>query len=149
MAQIPTATLQVLVERLPRRVTAVREAMRGPTPYLHHGFGMGCSRRTYGINLPELPPKNPFFSLNNARQITARMEGLRHFLEEIMRNPVLLSDSCLHLFLQSQLSVRNIEACAEGRKNYTVTEAIQRSGAQAQRFGSEETSQEERESDSE
>lgn len=67
----------------------------------------------------------------------------------IMRNPVLLSDSCLHLFLQSQLSVRNIEACAEGRKNYTVTEAIQRSGAQAQRFGSEETSQEERESDSE
>ncbi|KAF4088214.1 hypothetical protein AMELA_G00080770 [Ameiurus melas] len=101
------------------------------------------------MNLPELPPKNPFFSLNNARQITARMEGLRHFLEEIMRNPVLLSDSCLHLFLQSQLSVRNIEACAEGRRNYTVTEAIQRSGAQAKRFGSEETSQEERESDSE
>ncbi|KAJ0066044.1 hypothetical protein NL108_001276, partial [Boleophthalmus pectinirostris] len=33
------------------------------------------------IKLPELPPKNPFFSLNNARQITERMTGLQRFLE--------------------------------------------------------------------
>ncbi|XP_049336555.1 sorting nexin-10B [Astyanax mexicanus] len=100
-------------------------------------------------HIPELPPKNPFFSLNNARQITARMEGLRFFLEEIVRCPVLLSDSCLHLFLQSQLSVKKIEACAEGRSRYTVAEAIQSSGCRVQRFCSEEHSQEEGETDSE
>ncbi|XP_027005564.1 sorting nexin-10B isoform X1 [Tachysurus fulvidraco] len=101
------------------------------------------------VNLPELPPKNPFFSLNNAKQIATRMEGLRHFLKEILHNPELLSDSCLHLFLQSQLSVKAIEACAEGKSHYTVTEAIQNSGSQTQRFGSEENSKEERETDSE
>lgn len=37
---------------------------------------------TFRVNLPELPPKNPFFSLNNAKQIATRMEGLRHFLKE-------------------------------------------------------------------
>ncbi|KAF7708488.1 sorting nexin-10B [Silurus meridionalis] len=100
------------------------------------------------VNLPELPPKNPFFSLNNASQISARMEGLRHFLEEIVRNPVLLSDSCLHLFLQSQLSIRKIKDCAEGRSHYTVTEAIQNFGSKTQRFGSEKNLQEERETDS-
>ncbi|XP_047667496.1 sorting nexin-10B isoform X2 [Tachysurus fulvidraco] len=106
-----------------------------------------CVRRR--VNLPELPPKNPFFSLNNAKQIATRMEGLRHFLKEILHNPELLSDSCLHLFLQSQLSVKAIEACAEGKSHYTVTEAIQNSGSQTQRFGSEENSKEERETDSE
>uniref|UniRef100_A0A8C1LJF7 Sorting nexin-10B-like n=1 Tax=Cyprinus carpio TaxID=7962 RepID=A0A8C1LJF7_CYPCA len=35
-------------------------------------------------HLPKLPPKNPFFSLNNAREIGARMEGLRKFLEELL-----------------------------------------------------------------
>ncbi|KAK7886243.1 hypothetical protein WMY93_025864 [Mugilogobius chulae] len=34
------------------------------------------------IKLPELPPKNPFFSLNNARQISERMKGLQRFLEQ-------------------------------------------------------------------
>lgn len=62
---------------------------------------------------------------------------------------MLLSDSCLHLFLQSHLSVRNIEACAEGKSLYTVAEAIQKLGSQTQRFGSEEKSLEERETDSE
>lgn len=65
-----------------------------------------------------------------------------------MRNPVLLSDSCLHLFLQSQLSLRSIEACAEGRSRYTVTEAIQSSGLQKLRFGSEDTLEQEKETDS-
>ncbi|KAM6909603.1 sorting nexin-10B isoform 2-T2 [Xenentodon cancila] len=80
------------------------------------------------IQLPELPPKNPFFSLNNAQQITERMKGLQKFLEEILRSPLLLSDSCLHLFLQSELSVSKIEACAAGRTNYSVAQAVQRSG---------------------
>ncbi|KTG41150.1 hypothetical protein cypCar_00000012 [Cyprinus carpio] len=87
-------------------------------------------------HLPKLPPKNPFFSLNNAREIGARMEGLRKFLEEVVHSPVLLSDSCLHLFLQSQLSVKKIEACAEGRSRYTVSEAIHSFGSGNKRFES-------------
>lgn len=86
--------------------------------------------------LPELPPKNPFLSLNNAQQITDRMKGLQKFLEKILQSPLLLSDSCLHLFLQSQLSMPNMEACAAGRTHYSVAQAVQRCGLR--RFHSEE-----------
>ncbi|XP_057690541.1 sorting nexin-10B [Corythoichthys intestinalis] len=75
--------------------------------------------------VPQLPPKNPFFSLNNAQQISDRMAGLQSFLEQILKSPLLLSDSCLHLFLQSQLSVAKMEACAAGRTRYSVAEAVQ------------------------
>ncbi|XP_072317415.1 sorting nexin-10B [Eucyclogobius newberryi] len=88
------------------------------------------------IKLPDLPPKNPFFSLNNARQITERMRGLQKFLEQILQSPLLLSDSCLHLFLQSQLSVAKMEACATGRTPFSVTQAVQRCGLR--RFHSDE-----------
>ncbi|XP_039475097.1 sorting nexin-10B isoform X1 [Oreochromis aureus] len=88
------------------------------------------------VHVPGLPPKNPFFSLNNARQITDRMKGLQKFLEQVLQNPLLLSDSCLHLFLQSQLSVPMIEACAAGRTHYSVVQAVQRCGLR--RFHSEE-----------
>ncbi|XP_008321616.2 sorting nexin-10B [Cynoglossus semilaevis] len=86
--------------------------------------------------LPTLPPKNPFFSMNNARQITERMTGLQNFLTEILQSPQLLSDSCLHLFLQSDLSVSRIEACAAGRTHFSVAQAVHRCGLR--RFHSEE-----------
>ncbi|XP_077432080.1 sorting nexin-10B [Vanacampus margaritifer] len=89
--------------------------------------------------LPQLPPKNPFFSLNNAQQISERMAGLQRFLEQILQSPLLLSDSCLHLFLQSQLSVAKMEACAEGRTRYSVAEAVQCCGIR--RFLSQESLQ--------
>ncbi|XP_017281959.1 sorting nexin-10B [Kryptolebias marmoratus] len=88
------------------------------------------------VKLPGLPPKNPFFSLNNAQQIADRMTGLQRFLEQVLQNPLLLSDSCLHLFLQSQLSVAKIEACAAGRTTFSVAQAVQRCGLR--RFHSEE-----------
>ncbi|XP_051574438.1 sorting nexin-10B isoform X1 [Myxocyprinus asiaticus] len=98
-------------------------------------------------HLPKLPPKNPFFSLNNAREIGARMEGLRKFLEVVVHSPVLLSDSCLHLFLQSQLSVKKIKACAEGRSRYTVSEAIHNFGSGIKRFESDSEENVEEEED--
>ncbi|XP_042345500.1 sorting nexin-10B isoform X2 [Plectropomus leopardus] len=88
------------------------------------------------VKLPELPPKNPFFSLNNAQQITERMKGLQKFLEQTLQNPLLLSDSCLHLFLQSQLNTSKMEACAAGRTHYSVAQAVKRCGLK--RFHSEE-----------
>ncbi|XP_019741904.1 sorting nexin-10B isoform X2 [Hippocampus comes] len=89
--------------------------------------------------LPQLPPKNPFFSLNNAQQISERMAGLQRFLEQILQSPLLLSDSCLHLFLQSQLSMAKMEACAEGRTRYSVAQAVQCCGIR--RFLSQEALQ--------
>ncbi|XP_053183116.1 sorting nexin-10B [Scomber japonicus] len=86
------------------------------------------------VQLPELPPKNPFFSMNNAQQISERMKGLQKFLEKILLNPLLLSDSCLHLFLQSQLIVSKIEACAAGRTHYSVAQAVQCCGHRRLKF---------------
>ncbi|XP_055359296.1 sorting nexin-10B [Betta splendens] len=88
------------------------------------------------IQVPKLPPKNPFFSMNNAQQVTERMTGLQRFLEQILLSPLLMSDSCLHLFLQSTLSVPKMEACAAGKTNYSVAQAVQSCGLR--RFHSEE-----------
>lgn len=44
----------------------------------------------------------------------------------VLQSVVLLSDSQLHLFLQSQLSVPEIEACVQGRSPMTVSDAILR-----------------------
>ncbi|XP_061106057.1 sorting nexin-10B [Conger conger] len=84
--------------------------------------------------LPRLPPKNPFFSLNSAQQVSQRMKGLQEFLDVILQNPVVLSDSRLHLFLQSQLSVAKMEACASGQTRFSVDQAIQRCGCEFRRF---------------
>uniref|UniRef100_A0A8C5GLZ1 Sorting nexin-10B-like n=1 Tax=Gouania willdenowi TaxID=441366 RepID=A0A8C5GLZ1_GOUWI len=88
------------------------------------------------VELPALPPKTPFFSMNNARQVSHRMKGLQRFLEQILQSAQLLSDSCLHLFLQSQLSVAKMEACAAGRTHYSVAQAVSCCGLR--RFHSEE-----------
>ncbi|XP_038828065.1 sorting nexin-10A-like [Salvelinus namaycush] len=77
------------------------------------------------IELPKLPPWNPFFSLNNPYQVNQRMKGLQEFLETVLQDPLLLSDSRVHLFLQSQLSVTKMEACVSGQTRYTVAQAIQ------------------------
>ncbi|KAL2080433.1 hypothetical protein ACEWY4_024226 [Coilia grayii] len=90
------------------------------------------------FSLPKLPPRNPFFSHSNSWQVAERMKGLQKFLEDVLHNPLLLSDSRLHLFLQSQLSVRKIEACARGRTRYTVAQAIQGSRYEAAAVQSED-----------
>ncbi|KAL6099991.1 snx10 [Pungitius sinensis] len=70
------------------------------------------------MELPKLPPRNPFFSLKNTEQVAQRMKGFQEFLE-----------SRLHLFLQSDLSITRMSRCALGKTRYTVAEAIQRSGS--------------------
>uniref|UniRef100_A0A3Q2Y6J4 Sorting nexin 10a n=1 Tax=Hippocampus comes TaxID=109280 RepID=A0A3Q2Y6J4_HIPCM len=78
------------------------------------------------IEIPKLPPWNPFFSLRNVEQVRQRMKGLQEFLATVLHTPLLLSDSRLHLFLQSDLSVKKMQRCALGKARYTVAEAIQR-----------------------
>ncbi|KAA8577502.1 hypothetical protein FQN60_018628 [Etheostoma spectabile] len=70
------------------------------------------------MELPNLPPRNLFFSPGNKEQVLQRMKGFQEFLE-----------NRLHLFLQSDLSVTKMAKCASGKTRYTVAEAIQRSGS--------------------
>ena len=42
----------------------------------------------------------------------------------VLHMTVCLSDSQLHLFMQTQLPVRHIEDCVQGHTPYTVTDAI-------------------------
>ncbi|KAM9776784.1 sorting nexin-10A [Syngnathus typhle] len=78
------------------------------------------------IEIPKLPSWNPFFSIRNVEQIRQRMKGLQEFLENVLHTPLFLSDSRVHLFLQSGLSVKKMQRCAFGKTRYTVAEAIQR-----------------------
>ncbi|XP_004684345.1 PREDICTED: sorting nexin-11 [Condylura cristata] len=75
------------------------------------------------VPVPELPGKSPFFGSSD-EFIEKRRQGLQYFLEGVLQSVVLLSDSQLHLFLQSQLSVPEIEACVQGRSHLTVSDAI-------------------------
>ncbi|XP_041087449.1 sorting nexin-11-like [Polyodon spathula] len=76
------------------------------------------------VPVPELPPKTPFFSVNNEDFIEKRRQGLQQFLEKVVNRTVFLSDSQLHLFLQTQLSPAQIEACVQGHAPCSVTAAI-------------------------
>ncbi|XP_068274797.1 sorting nexin-11 [Nyctibius grandis] len=76
------------------------------------------------VPVPELPGKSTFFVGSTDEFIEKRRQGLQQFLEKVVQNVVLLSDSRLHLFLQSQLSVPEIEACVQGQGSQTVTGAI-------------------------
>ncbi|XP_060636860.2 sorting nexin-11 [Anolis sagrei] len=78
------------------------------------------------VPVPELPGKSTFFAGSTDEFIEKRRQGLQQFLEKVLQNVVLLSDSQLHLFLQSQLSIPEIEACVQGRGPLSVTDAILR-----------------------
>ncbi|XP_069093642.1 sorting nexin-11 isoform X4 [Pleurodeles waltl] len=67
------------------------------------------------VPVPPLPGKGTFFMGNNEDFIEKRRQGLQQFLEQTVHSMVLLSDSQLHLFLQSQLPLPEIEACVQGR----------------------------------
>lgn len=76
------------------------------------------------VPVPELPSKSFFFSFNNEDFIEKRRKGLQSFLDKVVHMTVCLSDSQLHLFLQTQLPVSHIQDCVQGLTPYTVTDAI-------------------------
>ncbi|XP_059814431.1 sorting nexin-11-like, partial [Hypanus sabinus] len=76
------------------------------------------------VSLPELPGKRPFLQVGDAESIERRRQGLQQFLQRVLHTTVLLSDSQLHLFLQTQLSTAQIESCVQGRTSFSVNEAI-------------------------
>lgn len=75
------------------------------------------------VPVPDLPGKS-MFTFNNTDFIEKRRKGLQNFLDKVVHMTVCLSDSQLHLFLQTQLPVGHIEDCVQGHTPYSVTEAI-------------------------
>ncbi|XP_043922719.1 sorting nexin-10 [Protopterus annectens] len=99
--------------------------------------------------IPQLPFKNPFFNIHNPQHVEQRRQGLQEFLESVLQSAVLLSDSQLHLFLQSQLSTDEIEACVSGQTEFSVSDAIQRFATSNRRFPEEKQERNYSDSDSE
>ncbi|KAM4715761.1 sorting nexin-11 [Anableps anableps] len=75
------------------------------------------------VPVPDLPGKS-FFSFNNEDFLEKRRRGLQAFLDKVVHTTVCLSDSQLHLFLQTQLPVGHIQDCVQGLTPYSVTDAI-------------------------
>lgn len=75
------------------------------------------------VPVPELPGKS-FFSFSNEDFLERRRKGLQAFLDNVVHMTVCLSDSQLHLFLQTQLPVGHIQDCVQGHTPYSVTDAI-------------------------
>ncbi|KAJ7407223.1 Sorting nexin-10 [Pitangus sulphuratus] len=53
---------------------------------------------------------------------------------KIVQDTLLLSDSRLHLFLQTQLSPEDMEACVSGQTKYSVADAIHQFASLNRRF---------------
>ncbi|KAL0984231.1 hypothetical protein UPYG_G00138830 [Umbra pygmaea] len=75
------------------------------------------------VPVPDLPGKS-FFSFSGEEFLEKRRKGLQSFLDKVCSMTVCLSDSQLHLFLQTQLPVGHILDCVQGHTPFTVTEAI-------------------------
>ncbi|XP_053368075.1 sorting nexin-11 [Clarias gariepinus] len=75
------------------------------------------------VPVPDLPGKS-VLHFNNTDFIERRRKGLQSFLDKVVHMTVCLSDSQLHLFLQTQLPVGHIQDCVKGHTPYSVTEAI-------------------------
>ncbi|KAM7370441.1 hypothetical protein PAMP_009990 [Pampus punctatissimus] len=75
------------------------------------------------VPVPELPGKS-FFSFTNEDFLERRRKGLQAFLDKVVNMTVCLSDSQLHLFLQTQLPIGHIQDCVQGHTPYSVTDAI-------------------------
>ncbi|XP_053496718.1 sorting nexin-11 [Ictalurus furcatus] len=75
------------------------------------------------VPVPDLPGKS-FIHFNNTDFIEKRRKGLQSFLDKVVHMTVCLSDSQLHLFLQTQLPVSHIQDCVKGHTPYSVTDAI-------------------------
>ncbi|XP_031699311.1 sorting nexin-11 [Anarrhichthys ocellatus] len=76
------------------------------------------------VPVPELPGKFFFFYFSNEDFLERRRKGLQAFLDHVVNMTVCLSDSQLHLFLQTQLPVGHIQDCVQGHTPYSVTDAI-------------------------
>ncbi|XP_013870203.1 sorting nexin-11 [Austrofundulus limnaeus] len=75
------------------------------------------------VPVPDLPGKSIFY-FSNEDFLERRRKGLQVFLNKVVHMTVCLSDSQLHLFLQTQLPVGHIQDCVQGLTPFSVMDAI-------------------------
>ncbi|KAJ6666599.1 hypothetical protein lerEdw1_020322 [Lerista edwardsae] len=87
------------------------------------------------IQLPELPSKTPFFSINNPQHVDHRRQGLQAFLQKAIQ-PLSQSRnlSTPSEWSRCKLSPEEIEACASGLTKYSVADAIHEFASLKRRF---------------
>lgn len=89
-----------------------------------------------------------FFSLPSSNCPSLCTDHVFFFLlHRVLQNALLLSDSSLHLFLQSHLNSEDIEACVSGQTKYSVEEAIHKFALMNRRFPEEEEGKKENDID--
>lgn len=64
---------------------------------------------------PQLPPKKYFGDRFDPSFIAFRMTGLEDFLNYLLSEKVFLSDTTMHLFLQTNLTIKEIKDYIEGK----------------------------------
>lgn len=81
------------------------------------------------IDPPSLPPKTLFVNRFCPSFIEERRRGLEEFLEKVFMIQIYLSNKCIHLFLQSTLTMKDIEIlvsdkAVKSKENLSVTDSV-------------------------
>ncbi|KAK2152491.1 hypothetical protein NP493_2445g00004 [Ridgeia piscesae] len=69
--------------------------------------------------LPDIPPKKFFSARFSEDVIETRRSGYEAFLQRLLEEGAYLSEGCLHLFLQTPLTVEEIAECTKTHSNAT------------------------------
>ncbi|OWF43034.1 sorting nexin-10-like [Mizuhopecten yessoensis] len=77
---------------------------------------------------PPLPPKKIFGDRFDADFIAFRMKDLENFLIKLLEVKLFVSDALLHLFIQSDLTCKDIDDVMDGKMGADVIEHIWQSG---------------------
>ncbi|KAK3733796.1 hypothetical protein QZH41_015113, partial [Actinostola sp. cb2023] len=75
-------------------------------------------------NLPPFPSKRVFISRFNRDFLEKRRALLEEFLTRLVNTTTYLSESALHLFLQTNLKVKEIERILEGKDCRNITDFV-------------------------
>ncbi|XP_046381158.2 sorting nexin-10A-like isoform X1 [Haliotis rufescens] len=77
---------------------------------------------------PDLPPKKFFIQRFDDEFIQKRQEGLEKFLNTVIAEKLYLSDSVLHLFLQTDLTGRDISDFISGKLTEEYIQSVWKAG---------------------
>ncbi|XP_033733005.1 sorting nexin-10-like [Pecten maximus] len=77
---------------------------------------------------PPLPPKKIFGDRFDTEFVAFRMKGLEKFLIKLLEVKMFMSDALLHLFIQSDLTCKDIDDVMEGKLAPDVIEHLWQSG---------------------
>ncbi|KAL5009923.1 hypothetical protein ScPMuIL_012228 [Solemya velum] len=81
---------------------------------------------------PKLPPRNLFTNRFSPDFLAFRMKGLEKFLNDVLIERYYISDSTFHLFMQTDLSCKEIEDFLTGKLSEDYIQDLWRSGGKTE-----------------